>query len=144
MLKMRRVWRRTSSSQADPSPWRHCWTSWASCSNVSRASKPTTVQGVSASRLLSQKTAGSPSRPANYGTKTAEKMFPFKPGQAFNRHCGHLTGGDRGETSESRRVGHRNLGTCAAPAALLVPERSASSRLRQQAVKLALDRLATP
>src|SRR6266568_2089692 len=33
MLKMRRVWRRTSSSQADPSPWRHCWTSWASCSN---------------------------------------------------------------------------------------------------------------
>src|SRR6267154_741189 len=33
MLKMRLVWRRTSSSQADPSPWRHCWTSWASCSN---------------------------------------------------------------------------------------------------------------
>ena len=38
MLKIRRVWRRTSSSQADPSPWRHCWTSWASCSNVSSAS----------------------------------------------------------------------------------------------------------
>src|SRR5579883_98266 len=36
MLKMRRVWRRTSSSQADPSPWRHCWTSWASCSNASK------------------------------------------------------------------------------------------------------------
>jgi len=35
---MRLVWRRTSSSQADPSPWRHCWTSWASCSNVSSAS----------------------------------------------------------------------------------------------------------
>ena len=30
---MRREWRRTSSSQAEPSPWRHCWTSWASCSN---------------------------------------------------------------------------------------------------------------
>src|SRR5271170_8286657 len=43
MLKMRRVWRRTSSSQAEPSPWRHCWTSWASCSNVSSASKPATV-----------------------------------------------------------------------------------------------------
>src|SRR6267143_4409893 len=57
MLKMRRVWRRTSSSQADPSPWRHCWTSWASCSNVSSASKPATVQGVSASRPLSQKAA---------------------------------------------------------------------------------------
>jgi hypothetical protein len=43
MLKMRREWRRTSSSQADPSPWRHCWTSWASCSNVSSASNPGTV-----------------------------------------------------------------------------------------------------
>src|SRR5271167_1981007 len=43
MLKIRRVWRRTSSSQAEPSPWRHCWTSWASCSNVSSASKPATV-----------------------------------------------------------------------------------------------------
>src|ERR1700758_4989463 len=91
MLKMRRVWRRTSSSQADPSPWRHCWTSWASCSNVSSASEPTTVQGVSASRLLSQKTAGSPSRPANYGTKTASEMFPLNLGQAFDRHCWHLT-----------------------------------------------------
>ena len=30
---MRREWRRTSSSQAEPSPWRQCWTSWASCSN---------------------------------------------------------------------------------------------------------------
>src|SRR5215467_5480122 len=91
MLKMRRVWRRTSSSQADPSPWRHCWTSWASCSNESSASKPITVQGVSASRLLSQKTAGSPTRPANYGTKTAGEMFPLNLGQAFNRHCTHLT-----------------------------------------------------
>src|SRR5258707_896604 len=43
MLKMRREWRRTSSSQAEPSPWRHCWTSWASCSNVSSASNPATV-----------------------------------------------------------------------------------------------------
>src|SRR6267154_1647772 len=43
MLKMRRVWRRTSSSQAEASPWRHCWTSWASCSNVSSASNPGTV-----------------------------------------------------------------------------------------------------
>src|SRR5271165_2794893 len=43
MLKIRRVWRRTSSSQAVPAPWRHCWTSWASCSNVSSASKPATV-----------------------------------------------------------------------------------------------------
>src|SRR6202158_6100845 len=43
MLKMRREWRRTSSSQADPSPRRHCWTSWASCSNVSSASNPGTV-----------------------------------------------------------------------------------------------------
>src|ERR1700730_10057396 len=43
MLKMRREWRRTSSSQAEPSPWRHCWTSWASCSNVSSASNPGTV-----------------------------------------------------------------------------------------------------
>src|SRR5258707_6290218 len=34
MLKIRREWRRTSSSQAEPSPWRHCWTSWASCSNL--------------------------------------------------------------------------------------------------------------
>src|SRR6266849_9930506 len=40
---MRREWRRTSSSQAEPSPWRHCWTSWASCSNVSSASNPGTV-----------------------------------------------------------------------------------------------------
>jgi len=86
MLKMRRVWRRTSSSQADPSPWRHCWTSWASCSNVSSASEPTTVQGVSASRFLSQKTAGSPSRPANYGTKTASEMFPLNPGRVLDRH----------------------------------------------------------
>src|SRR5438445_4783003 len=38
MLNTRLVCRRTSSSQADPSPWRHCWTSWASCSNVSSAS----------------------------------------------------------------------------------------------------------
>src|SRR6266481_723516 len=43
MLKIRREWRRTSSSQAEPSPWRHCWTSWASCSNVSSASNPGTV-----------------------------------------------------------------------------------------------------
>src|SRR5690242_21107134 len=92
MLKMRRVWRRTSSSQADPSPWRHCWTSWATCSNVSSASEPTTVQGVSASRLLSKKTAGSPSRPANYGTKTASEMFPLNLGQDLDRHLGwHLT-----------------------------------------------------
>src|SRR5271157_2133944 len=34
---MRRVCRRTSSSQAEPSPWRHCWTSWASCSKLSFA-----------------------------------------------------------------------------------------------------------
>src|SRR6267378_3893753 len=40
---MRREWRRTSSSQAEASPWRHCWTSWASCSNVSSASNPGTV-----------------------------------------------------------------------------------------------------
>jgi hypothetical protein len=40
---MRREWRRTSSSQAEPSPWRHCWTSWASCSNVSSASNPGAV-----------------------------------------------------------------------------------------------------
>src|SRR5438874_13406971 len=91
MLKMRRVWRRTSSSQADPSPCRHFWTSWASCSNVSSASKPITVQGVSASRLLSQKTAGSPTRPDNYGTKTASVMFALNLGQAFNRHWWHLT-----------------------------------------------------
>src|ERR1700732_139013 len=43
MLKIRRECRRTSSSQAEPSPWRHCWTSWASCSNVSSASNPGTV-----------------------------------------------------------------------------------------------------
>src|SRR6266404_8114114 len=43
MLKIRREWRRTSSSQAEPSPWRHCWTSWASCSNVSSASNPGAV-----------------------------------------------------------------------------------------------------
>src|SRR5215468_219792 len=36
MLKTRREWRRTSSSQAEPSPWRHCWTRWASCSKRSQ------------------------------------------------------------------------------------------------------------
>src|SRR3984893_15337089 len=60
MLKMRREWRRTSSSQAEPSPWRHCWTSWASCSNVSSASNPGTC------------------RPANYGTQIALEKFPAK------------------------------------------------------------------
>src|SRR6266850_6995546 len=54
MLKMRRVWRRTSSSQADPSPWRHCWTSWASCSNVSSASKPATVKACLRAGALSK------------------------------------------------------------------------------------------
>src|SRR3984893_70701 len=43
MLKMRREWRRPSTSHAEPSPGRHCWTSWASCSNVSSASNPGTV-----------------------------------------------------------------------------------------------------
>src|SRR5579872_5648880 len=60
MLKMRREWRRTSSSQAEPSPWRHCCTSWASCSNSSSASDPGT------------------SRPALYGTQIATQKFPGK------------------------------------------------------------------
>src|ERR1700722_961520 len=45
MLKMRRVWRRTSSSQAEPSPWRHCWTSWASCSKLPQPHLPDTCFG---------------------------------------------------------------------------------------------------
>src|ERR1700757_1842622 len=42
---MRRVWRRTSSSQAEPSPWRHCWTSWASCSKLPQPHLPDTCFG---------------------------------------------------------------------------------------------------
>src|SRR6266478_4826243 len=45
MLNMRRVWRRTSSSQAEPSPWRHCWTSWASCSKLPQPHLPDTCLG---------------------------------------------------------------------------------------------------
>src|SRR5882757_2631922 len=45
MLNMRRVWRRTSSSQAEPSPWRHCWTSWASCSKLPQPHLPDTCFG---------------------------------------------------------------------------------------------------
>src|SRR5882724_373336 len=91
MLKMRRVWQRTSSSQADPSPWRHCWTSWASCSNVSSASKPATVQGVSASRRSLK------SRPAvHLGLPTMErkllsKCSPQNQGLTADRSAGHLT-----------------------------------------------------
>src|SRR6266850_6672411 len=91
MLKMRRVWRRTSSSQADPSPWRHCWTSWASCSNVSSASKPATVQGVSASRSSLK------GRPAvHLGLPTMErkllsKCSPWNQGPTADRSVGHLT-----------------------------------------------------
>src|SRR5271169_2712809 len=54
MLKMRLLWRRTSSSQADPSPWRHCWTSWASCSNVSSASQPLRCKASCESASLSK------------------------------------------------------------------------------------------
>src|SRR6202158_2087169 len=43
MLKMRRESRRTRSSLADPSPRTQCWTSGASCSNVSSASNHGTV-----------------------------------------------------------------------------------------------------
>src|SRR5580698_2993057 len=45
MLNMRREWRRTSSSQAEPSPWRHCWTSWASCSKLPQPHLPDTCLG---------------------------------------------------------------------------------------------------
>src|ERR1700719_984204 len=45
MLNMRRVWRRTSSFQAKPSPWRHCWTSWASSSKLPQPHLPDTCLG---------------------------------------------------------------------------------------------------
>src|SRR5207248_7906763 len=83
MLKMRRVWRRTSSSQADPSPWRHCWTSWASCSNVSSASKPTTVQGVSASRLLSQKNRWQSIPACQLWNENCNENVPLETGPGF-------------------------------------------------------------
>src|SRR5712664_3441420 len=76
MLKMRREWRRTSSSQADPSPWRHCWTSWASCSNVSSASNPGTVTcATTLGQFLVKPWAAYLGLPY-YGTKSAPEMFP--------------------------------------------------------------------
>src|ERR1700681_1003021 len=91
MLKMRREWRRTSSSQADPSPWRHCWTSWASCSNVSSASIPATVQGVSASRLsLKSRLAVQLGLPT-MERKMLSKCSPRDQGLTPNRYAGHLT-----------------------------------------------------
>src|SRR6267143_3973584 len=79
MLKMRLVWRRTSSSQADPSPWRHCWTSWASCSNVSSASNPGTVTCAATPGQFLVKTVGRHLGLPYYGTKSAPKMFPWAP-----------------------------------------------------------------
>src|SRR5712671_6970187 len=79
MLKMRREWRRTSSSQAEPSPWRHCWTSWASCSNVSSASNPATVTCAAAPGQFLVKTVGSHLGLPYYGTKSAPEMFPWAP-----------------------------------------------------------------
>jgi hypothetical protein len=91
MLKMRRVWRRTSSSQADPSPWRHCWTSWASCSNVSSASKPATVQGVSASWLsLKSRLAVHLGLPT-MERKLLSKCSPWVQGLTADRSARHLT-----------------------------------------------------
>src|SRR4029077_20472363 len=107
MLKMRRVWRRTSCSQADPSPWRHCWTSWASCSNVSSASKPATVQGVSASRLFFK------NRPAAHlGLPTMErkllsKCSPYDQGLTANRYAAHLT--HPGRKTQAREIWDREL-----------------------------------
>src|SRR5579863_5939512 len=84
MLKMRREWRRTSSSQAEPSPWRYCWTSWASCSNSSSASDPGT------------------SRPALYGTQIAAKKFP---GKGFGSK-----GLKAGQLRENEKVGQHGGG----------------------------------
>src|ERR1700741_2666022 len=79
MLKIRREWRRTSSSQAEPSPWRHCWTSWASCSNVSSASNPGTVTcATTLGQFLVNR--GQPSRPAIlWNEKCPQNVPPGTP-----------------------------------------------------------------
>jgi len=65
---MRRVCRRTSSSQAEPSPWRHCWTSWASCSKLPLAPF---------SRFLHSRKPQVISLGLPYsGTQIASEMFP--------------------------------------------------------------------
>src|SRR6266851_3668140 len=76
---MRREWRRTSSSQAEPSPWRQCWTSWASCSNVSSASKPGAVTCATTSGQFLVKPQAALLGLPYYGTKSASEMFPNLP-----------------------------------------------------------------
>src|SRR6266852_7289860 len=86
---MRREWRRTSSSQAEPSPCRQCWTSWASCSNVSSASKPgTETCATTSGQFLAKPQAALLGLPY-YGTKSAPEMFP-NPTPGCQR-CPHLT-----------------------------------------------------
>src|SRR6266849_7973615 len=114
MLKMRREWRRTSSSQAEPSPWRHCWTSWASCSNVSSASKPGTVTCATTSGQFLVKPQAALLGLPYYGTKSASEMFP-DPTLGCQR-CPHLTQPPR-ETQETPR---RNEVRRLAPAASAV------------------------
>src|SRR5213082_3078277 len=82
MLKMRLLWRRTSSSQAEPSPWRHCWTSWTSCSNASLASNP---KGLSACQSMER--------------KLQPKCSPVAGSAGSDRIGGHLTGGGGMDTS---------------------------------------------
>src|SRR5713226_3982546 len=101
MLKIRREWRRTSSSQAEPSPWRHCWTSWASCSNVSSASKPGTVTCATTSGQFLVKPQAALLGLPYYGTKSASEMFP-NPTPGCQR-CPHLTQPPK-ETQEMPRL----------------------------------------
>src|SRR5258708_38571643 len=101
MLKMRREWRRTSSSQAEPSPWRHCWTSWESCSNVSSASN---LGAVTCSTTLGQflVNRGQPISPCH----SMERKVPLK--------CSlrHHPGGRKQSPHLTHHVSERQANAC--------------------------------
>src|SRR5262249_23303698 len=91
MLNMRREWRRTSSSQAEPSPWRHCWTRWASCSNENQ---PLILKSFSKAPELPRPTTRLRRLP---GLALAPLEWPFewplerltRPAKLWNANC-HL------------------------------------------------------
>src|SRR5258707_6096430 len=79
MLNMRRVGRRTSPSQAEPSPWRHCWTSWASCCKLPQPHLPDTCLGSTRRWVF---------RPANvWNAKCTGNVPPWgRPNRPFGWH----------------------------------------------------------
>src|SRR5215831_10714028 len=79
---MRREWRRTSSSQAEPSPWRHCWTSWASCSKLPQPHLPDTCLGSTRRWVF---------RPANEWNEKCTGNVPRARAAPTDRLAGILT-----------------------------------------------------